>query len=647
MNKARYYASVADFHEATRPQNLPSLLARLRARGANISEDAPCDLSTGNFRGESGSWANSLPALAEVLMESNLGEAWIALEYNPYQAGNGRADAVVMGSRDGLPVLLVVELKQWSRSGWDAELQRATDFGARYPSSEHPFRQARDYADFISNYTAGFHEGDAFVYAAAFLHNASEDSIRALRSAGPDEAAGTFAGDAAGRARFVAYLNEHVHGVGGLRTKSLLEHADYKQGPGLLLAAAAMFQDPTAFPLTVEQRDVVHQIQQRVLETKSSRAAKDDAIIVVEGRPGSGKTWICAHLLSLMAEGGFQTALATNSVALREFLRRAAKRTGQGRSTAALVTSARTYHEDKNVWGSLDLLIVDEAQRISEYTIRTGQRNAAHIQRDLEENEITQLFELKKTAKVLVLMVDEQQQSTATDHLTVEHAEQMARRFGAEFIQLSLTEQHRSGGSKVFEEWVLSLTHDEPSRWEDEANFTVDVADSPADMEHRLTKMAQGGETRIVAGFTWPWSNWPDGARSLDDIPFDIEIGDWRRRWNLRKSIDGYPKADDWASKPEGAEQVGSVFTAQGFEFPYVGVLMGPDLVARDGRLVVNPEATAYGSLGSKMKKNREYEDRIRNQYLVLMTRGMKGVVLHSTDTETQAFLKSLVNPGM
>lgn len=644
MDKARYYASVTDFHQATRPQNLPSLLARLRSRGAN-NFDPPSNLTTDSFKGETGSWANSLPALADVLRASDLGDAWIALEYNPYQAGNSRADAIVLGSRGGLPAVVVVELKQWSRGDWDADLQRAINFGARYQSSEHPFRQARDYADFISNYTAGFHEGDAHVHAAAFLHNASEDSLRALRSAGTEEAAGTFAGDAEGRSRFAAYLKRHVTGEDGARTKSLLEHADYKQGPSLLLAAAAMFQDPTAFPLTEEQREVVHEIQQRVLATKSSRAAKDDAIIVVEGRPGSGKTWICTHLLGLMAAAGFQTALATNSVALREFLRRAAKSSRQGQSTAALITSARTYHEDKNVWGSLDLLIVDEAQRISEYTIRTGQRNAAHVQRDLEENEITQLFELKKSAKVLVLMVDEQQQATATDHLTVEHAKQMADRFGAEYMQLSLTEQHRSGGSKGFEDWVLSFTHDLPSAWEDEANFTIDVADSPEEMETMLAELAQGGETRIVAGFAWPWSQWPDSARSLDDVPYDIEIGGWRKRWNLRRAIDGYPKSDDWASKPEGAEQVGSIFTVQGFEFPYVGVLMGPDLIARGGRLVVDPRATAYGSLGSLIKKDREFEERIRNQYLVLMTRGMKGVVLHSTDSETQEFLKSVVNP--
>ena len=41
------------------------------------------------------------------------------------------------------------------------------------------------------------------------------------------------------------------------------------------------------------------------------------------------------------------------------------------------------------------------------------------------------------------------------------------------------------------------------------------------------------------------------------------------------------PKSDFWASAKEGIDQVGCVYTAQGFEFDYVGVIVGPDLVYR------------------------------------------------------------------
>jgi hypothetical protein len=43
----------------------------------------------------------------------------------------------------------------------------------------------------------------------------------------------------------------------------------------------------------------------------------------------------------------------------------------------------------------------------------------------------------------------------------------------------------------------------------------------------------------------------------------------------------GIPKSEFWASAPEGIDQVGCVYTAQGFEFDHVGVIVGPDLVYR------------------------------------------------------------------
>jgi len=40
----------------------------------------------------------------------------------------------------------------------------------------------------------------------------------------------------------------------------------------------------------------------------------------------------------------------------------------------------------------------------------------------------------------------------------------------------------------------------------------------------------------------------------------------------------GYVKWYEWAYKPEGVKQVGCIYTAQGFEFDYIGVIIGNDL---------------------------------------------------------------------
>jgi len=73
-------------------------------------------------------------------------------------------------------------------------------------------------------------------------------------------------------------------------------------------------------------------------------------------------------------------------------------------------------------------------------------------------------------------------------------------------------------------------------------------------------------------------SRQPDGT-----LVYDVVIGDYRRPWNARSDAGrlapGIPKESLWAYQAGGLEQVGFVYTAQGFEFDYVGVIFGPDLV--------------------------------------------------------------------
>jgi hypothetical protein len=58
----------------------------------------------------------------------------------------------------------------------------------------------------------------------------------------------------------------------------------------------------------------------------------------------------------------------------------------------------------------------------------------------------------------------------------------------------------------------------------------------------------------------------------------------WNARADAGRLAPGIPRSDYWASDPRGIEQVGSVYTAQGFEFDYVGVIFGRDLIYAAGR---------------------------------------------------------------
>ncbi len=71
---------------------------------------------------------------------------------------------------------------------------------------------------------------------------------------------------------------------------------------------------------------------------------------------------------------------------------------------------------------------------------------------------------------------------------------------------------------------------------------------------------------------------------------------------------------------------------------------MGPDLVWRDGGWIARRDASRDPDLRSEKKvDDHEFGRLVRNVYKVLLTRGMLGTVIYSTDSETRAMLRSLV----
>lgn len=79
--------------------------------------------------------------------------------------------------------------------------------------------------------------------------------------------------------------------------------------------------------------------------------------------------------------------------------------------------------------------------------------------------------------------------------------------------------------------------------------------------------------------------------------------------WNLqlkkenKKSINY--KSLAWAEQPQTIGEVGSTFTIQGFDLNYVGVIIGPSVVFRDGKIQFVPE----NSKNEKAVRNRTLSD--------------------------------------
>src|SRR3989344_3624209 len=125
----------------------------------------------------------------------------------------------------------------------------------------------------------------------------------------------------------------------------------------------------------------------------------------------------------------------------------------------------------------------------------------------------------------------------------------------------------------------------------------------------------------------------------------DVKIGNFSLPWETHGKIkppEGYVKWYEWAYKPEGIKQVGCIYTAQGFEFDYIGVIVGPDLKYHKEKdcLVGNREGTKDPIL--KRGKER-FDEYVKNIYRVLMSRGMKGCYVYFVDKEVEKYFRSRI----
>jgi DUF2075 family protein len=123
----------------------------------------------------------------------------------------------------------------------------------------------------------------------------------------------------------------------------------------------------------------------------------------------------------------------------------------------------------------------------------------------------------------------------------------------------------------------------------------------------------------------------------------DVTIGDYVCPWNAKpeakRLAPRIPPATLWAYGDEGINQVGCIYTAQGFEFDYIGVIFGTDLVYRHSGGWVGQKENSFDTA---VKRSRDkFITLVKNTYRVLLTRGIKGCFVYFEDKETEQFFRS------
>ena len=265
-----------------------------------------------------------------------------------------------------------------------------------------------------------------------------------------------------------------------------------------------------------------------------------------------------------------------------------------------------------------------------------------------------QLEDILKRAKVVVVMFDEDQILTTEQYWE----DELLERYKSEAINngnyIKLEKQLRMNASEAVIEWINSFTKEGVIKQlpDDLEGYDIKFFDTPEELEKEIVKKALKDETklsRLIATYDWSYNS---NKKSKKNFKYwEVKIGEWHKPWNreLEQDFDRKQKRKiknlSWAEQPQTIEEVGSTFTIQGFDLNYAGVILGPSVKYRNGRIVFDTKE----SCNEKATRNRTLSDGtskkfgekfLKHEVRVLMTRGVNGLYIYACDAELRAQLK-------
>lgn len=576
------------------------------------------------------SWKYSLLYMSNILDDENIpGDAGVAIEYK-IPLTSKRVDFILTGRNEhGQGSAVIIELKQWSDVALTEKdgIVRAFLGGCEREVS-HPSYQAWSYAALLADYNEAVQESSIALSPCAYLHNMkSGDVIRHPRYSVHLERSPVFIREDADR--LAAFIRQFIrHGDGG---ELMYEIDKGRIRPSKNLA------DQLLSMLRGNEEFVMIDDQKLVFETAMNLARKTDKkkhVLVVEGGPGTGKSVVAINLLVRLTDERLTTQYVTRNAAPRHVYESELAGSYTKSRISNLFTGSGSFTGCEP--GIFDALIVDEAHRLNE---KSG------LYQNLGEN---QIMEIIRASKFSVFFLDEDQRVTWKDVGTSDEIESWARKAGATFTKMELASQFRCNGSDGVLAWLDNVLQLRDTANEDisDLDYEICLFNSPAELMRVIEERnAERNKARVVAGYCWDWISKKKGRSKEFDIVFDKY--QFAKRWNLHE--DG----SLWIKSPASVNEVGCIHTCQGLEVDYIGVMIGPDLVVRNGRVVTRPEFRSKMDSTLKGYKKAFREDPaaatskadriIKNTYRTLMTRGQKGCYIYCTDEETAEYFARVI----
>ncbi|MBT4111132.1 DUF2075 domain-containing protein [Candidatus Woesearchaeota archaeon] len=623
-----YDASQQDFFKDVRLNKLADLMKE------SFEENSGRKVGQSEYN----SWTTTGEKIKNLVESAELKEIHVSFEYQvPYT--QKRIDCLLFGkNQENKGVVVHIELKQWQKV---EALETEGNFVETYTGGgnrkvAHPSQQVEGYHNYLLGFVEVFEENQLEIEGCSYCPNYKKNIGEGLfnpKYKSILEKYPIYTQDDV--TELAKRLNELLSKGDGFDIFNKFMQSSIKPSKKLLESASKIVENASDFSLLNDQIFAKNVILDKI---KKAEKNKEKSVVIVKGGPGTGKTVIALHLLAEMAARKKSIFFSCKSKPLIE----AIKHKVNSKNAKLLFASLNPFIPSRTEENQLDILLIDEAHRI-------GKTSNFQFTKPADRTDMPQVEQLIRCSKTAVFFIDDKQTIRSVEVGKTDLIKKTAEKYGCTVKEVELVSQFRCSGSDNYLDWLESiLGHSERSIKFNNKNdkFDFNIVDSPEELYNIIKKKdaPEGFSARIVAGFCWPWSKNLD---SNGDLVKDVQIGNFAMPWETHGQVkppEGYVKWYEWAYKPEGIKQVGCIYTAQGFEFDYIGVIVGPDLKydKENDCLIGDRESTKDPML----KRGKEkFDEHVKNIYRVLMSRGMKGCYVYFVDKEVEEyFKKNIIN---
>lgn len=596
---------------------------------------------------EQASWKKSLYRLIQLLQENDLGQLYLVAEYALL---NERIDALLFGFKKGKTEILatIIELKQWQALAENHE-QRVTEVNVKiYEQTEeyrmHPIYQTSIYKKQLENHHSYFQGKKGTIKTIQYLDQFEDDKAKFFKRPYEDYRGSN-------REDLLIVQREKNQLINFLKSwyeteqidQQLLEkeleaflQGHYVMGEVGLSGIKKILSGQDNAIMLDDQQEISAQIYLLFEKYKNNPKPKT---VIIQGDPGTGKTIVGLHLLYLAQKRGMSKERCIFTFAKGRMLREVLEQES-GIPSIPYINEINPHN--------YDVIVIDEAHRLPNpqetirYCLNSGQNNI-----------------------MMVFLVDDHQRLRLDEQGSVANLTQVIEELGITPYYFQLNTQKRSGFKDDYVNKVKHLLYGDPlPKQMNLGDFQIHVRSNLQEIDQELLELQKQGHTvKWFAPYCWEWKSQnkqqtnPDHRKQED---YDITIGNFKKQWNPKdsKKRNSANNQYDWykGQKPHHFEQVGSVYTAQGLDYDYIGFIWWSDLKWNKEKQIWEADLedskddrfreALLKSLEKEADSTKATEEILRlflNQYYVLLTRARKGIYLWFKDQDTREYVEHLL----